>query len=111
MLTWIFAAASLCVIEHCIDFTGKQIAAYFETHLSGLSQVYLPGSTNYTQDVTPRWDLYRTPSYVVAVKPASVSDVRIVVSIQICLMATTADCWAHNSVERWTTHRAIAFLF
>ncbi|KAI9725824.1 MAG: hypothetical protein M1828_002453 [Chrysothrix sp. TS-e1954] len=82
MFAWSSALLTfLCTIRLCTALTGNHIAEYFEAHLSPHSGVYLPGSKNYTDAVTPRWDLYRTPSYVIAVKPASKSDVQTIVNV------------------------------
>ena len=62
--------------------TGQDIADHFTSVLSVGSGVYLPAVNNLTEEITPRWNAYNPPTYVVFVKPVLTSDVQKIVSLQ-----------------------------
>lgn len=61
--------------------TPQQIYNYFKTALSPGSGVFLATDGNFSQEVTPRWNAYGAPTYVVGIKPALETDVEIAVSL------------------------------
>jgi hypothetical protein len=63
-----------------LALTGQQIAQDLQASLSTGSGIYLSSNPEYNIKITPRWDVYDPPTYVVAVKPALVGDVQKVVS-------------------------------
>lgn len=73
--------AGLASLPCALALTGQQIAAGLKPSLSSGSAVYLASDSQYAKEVTPRWDVYDPPTYVVAVKPAIVEDVQAVVSL------------------------------
>ncbi len=59
--------------------TGPQIVQDLQALLSSTSEIVLTSDASYTADFTQRFSVSRPPSFVVAVKPVTVTDVQQVV--------------------------------
>jgi hypothetical protein len=59
--------------------TGPQIVQDLQALLSSTSEIVLTSDASYTADFTQRFSVSKPPSYVVAVKPVTVTDVQQVV--------------------------------
>ncbi|GLA17566.1 hypothetical protein AnigIFM62618_004708 [Aspergillus niger] len=57
------------------------ITSIFSSSLSPGAQIFLPSDTNYTEDVTQRWTTYDAPTYIGAIKPATVKDIQNIVTL------------------------------
>ncbi|PYH88739.1 FAD-binding domain-containing protein [Aspergillus ellipticus CBS 707.79] len=57
------------------------ISAIFGPSLSSGAQIFLPSQANYTEDVTQRWTTYDAPTYIGAIKPATVDDIQTIVTL------------------------------
>ncbi|GLA24796.1 hypothetical protein AnigIFM63326_001079 [Aspergillus niger] len=57
------------------------ITSIFRSSLSPGAQIFLPSDTNYTEDVTQRWTTYDAPTYIGAIKPATVKDIQNIVTL------------------------------
>ena len=71
----------LSVLVTAFAQTGPEVAAYFRTHLSKTSAVFLPSESNYTLETTQRWNAFSAPTYLICIKPASDLDVQKIVRI------------------------------
>ncbi|PQE24169.1 6-hydroxy-D-nicotine oxidase protein [Rutstroemia sp. NJR-2017a BVV2] len=70
------------LISNVLGLTAQRIAHDLRASLSPQSSVFLPSngsSLENTEGVTPRWDVYAPPSYVLAVKPFVIEDVQTIV--------------------------------
>ncbi|ESZ93591.1 FAD binding domain protein [Sclerotinia borealis F-4128] len=61
------------------DRTPEEIYNFFKTALSPGSGVFYATDGNFSQEVTPRWNAYGAPTYVIGIKPALETDVQIAV--------------------------------
>lgn len=59
--------------------TGPEVASYLDIHLSRASDIFLPSDIKYTQETTQRWNQFSSPTYIIAVKPATDVDVQKIV--------------------------------
>ena len=73
--------------------TGEQIARDLGPKLSSDASIYFPNTAAYADDVTPWWDTFIDPSYVVAIQPAVVADVQLVVSLSCKLPSGPVRAW------------------
>ena len=73
----------LCCISLASAMSANEIAGYFRRTLSSASSVYLTSDPAAANATTRRWDLWSAPTYIVAVKPATRTDVQQVVSLYI----------------------------
>ena len=80
-MTFLSIFTFLAILATAFAQTGSEIDAYFKTHLSKSSDVYLPSDINYAQDTIPRWNAFSAPTYIVSVKPATDQDVQKIVRI------------------------------
>lgn len=58
---------------------GPKIAHDLQSILSPSSKIYLPNNETWASSITPRFNTWNSPIYVVAVKPFLVEDVQKVV--------------------------------
>ena len=69
----------LALATSVFSLTGLQIAHDLKSSLSPASTVYFPANNVSVQDITPRWNAYNPPTYLVSVKPALKTDVQKIV--------------------------------
>lgn len=81
MLRMVSMLSLLLALPCALALTGQQIVDGLSPSLSSGSAVYLASDPAYAKQITPRWDVYDPPTYVVAVKPAVVEDVQAVVRL------------------------------
>lgn len=69
------------------NLSVNALAVHFTEILSPTSQIWLPGSVNYTSAITQRWTIYppAEPTYIIALKPALPSDIQAIVSCICCV--------------------------
>lgn len=60
--------------------SATNITGLFAPYLSPGSQIYLSSDANFTGELIPRWSSWHPPSYIGAIKPATETDVREIVS-------------------------------
>ncbi|TGO20463.1 hypothetical protein BPAE_0294g00090 [Botrytis paeoniae] len=77
-----------CVIRNAVAMTALQVAEGLQASLSSGSSIFLSSNVQYSEQITPRWDVYEPPTYQVAVKPALIEDVKAIVSIHIQYAST-----------------------
>lgn len=79
----VFLWALLVALGHATIFarplTGQQIAENLRSQLSTASEIISPSEASYATDFTPRYNIAAPPTYIVAVKPALVTDVQTIV--------------------------------
>lgn len=76
----------LAYMSHTVRaLSGEQIAEDMRASLSAGSGVYLSSDHKYSEETTPRWDVYDAPLYTVAVKPVLTRDIQIIVSSNLFL--------------------------
>jgi hypothetical protein len=80
--------------------TPADIKQYFEENLSQGSEVYLPEDSGYATEITQRWNTLEPPTYLVAVKPATDTDVLEVVCADHhqCHVATRANSFKRSNM-------------
>lgn len=61
--------------------TGQQIAEDLRSQLSTASEIISPSEASYATDFTPRYNIAAPPTYIVAVKPALVTDIQTTVRL------------------------------
>ncbi|EKG13589.1 Cutinase [Macrophomina phaseolina MS6] len=57
-----------------------QAASYFRSSLSPESQVFVPSTPDYSENVVERWNTYPKPSFALAIKPNDETDVQKIVN-------------------------------
>ena len=62
------------------SYDATNIRALFGLSLSSEAEIFLPSYTNWTEDVQQRWTTWEAPSYIGAIKAATVEDVQKIVS-------------------------------
>ncbi|KAK3324866.1 hypothetical protein B0H66DRAFT_472065 [Apodospora peruviana] len=67
-------AAAAAAWPHSSNLTGT-----FASGLSPGASVYLPSDPEYETQITQRWSTWDEPTYVVAIKPATVADIQFIV--------------------------------
>lgn len=71
------------IIHNAVAITAQQIAEDLLASLSTGSSVFLLSSSQFSEQITPRWDVYEPPTYQLAVKPALTEDIQAIVSIHM----------------------------
>lgn len=74
------------------------ITSIFSSSLSPGAQIFLPSDTNYTEDVTQRWTTYDAPTYIGAIKPATVKDIQNIVRRRLPFNYQTTSTTAHRKI-------------
>lgn len=95
--------AVFSTIHSTLALTGQEVADYFTQSLTSESEVFLPTDGNYSVETTQRWTTYKEPTYIVAVKPATESDIQSVVRL-IAKAAQTLDASSRFISSRLGTH-------
>lgn len=76
----VLAVALLCLARAAWAIPAAQIVSDFQSQLSSGSEVILTSDPTYAQNFTQRFEASNSPTYIVGVKPALVTDVQQVVS-------------------------------
>lgn len=71
---------ALLMVGAVTSAANVNLTALFGPYLSPGAQIILPSSANYSEEVAQRWTIWEEPTYIGAIKPASVADVQNIVS-------------------------------
>lgn len=58
---------------------NTNLHSLFDSCLSPGVQIIFPSSPLYAQEITPRWSLWKDPTFVAAIKPVTEKDVQTIV--------------------------------
>lgn len=83
VLLWALLALGHAAVS-ARPLTGQHIAEDLRSQLSTASEIISPSEASYATDFTPRYNIAASPTYIVAVKPALVTDVQITVRLCTC---------------------------
>ena len=75
-----FSVALLFILPLVAAYNASNLQALFGPSLSSGAEIFLPSYTNYTAEVQQRWSGWSAPSYIGAIKVATVEDVQSIVS-------------------------------